>query len=336
MARRVTTTKDVSLLHQLYKEGQLTLAEEFQRESVWPRPAKAYLIDTILNDRPIPLLFFQRVIDPQSGRPTYSVVDGQQRLRAIFEFLDDELRLSSDSGDSLRGKRFSQLDTKRKQQILNYDMSVVELHGYTEENIRDIFIRMNKYVVRLSRQELRHARARGSFKTFVEELAAWEFWKENKVFTQSQLKRMRDDEFMAELIILLTEGPQDKKTSIDLYYKEYEKRFPWKTQVTRTLDDYLAWIEKALPDLGESRFRRAVELYSLLGALDELSDQGERLDQFDPSLAGDALKRFEEDVKSDRRTKLAERYLVAASRQTDNLRPRQTRIDTLARVISGP
>jgi hypothetical protein len=74
MAKRSPTTKDIALLHQLFKSDQLTLAPEFQRNSVWPTAAKAYLIDTILNDRPIPLLFFQRTTSPQTGRPTYVIV----------------------------------------------------------------------------------------------------------------------------------------------------------------------------------------------------------------------------------------------------------------------
>jgi hypothetical protein len=88
MTRRVPTTKDIGSLKQVHDQGQPILAAEFQRNSVGPRSAKAYLIDTIINDRPIPLLFFQRVSSAQTGRPGYSVIDGQQRPRAIFEFLD--------------------------------------------------------------------------------------------------------------------------------------------------------------------------------------------------------------------------------------------------------
>src|SRR5437870_8976887 len=94
MSKRSPTTKDISLLQQLYQQGQLLLAPEYQRNNVWPTPAKAYLIDTILNDRPIPLLFLQRVASAQTGRPAYSVIDGQQRLRAIFDFMDDRFRLT--------------------------------------------------------------------------------------------------------------------------------------------------------------------------------------------------------------------------------------------------
>lgn len=94
MGKRSTTTKDVALLHQLLQDGQLRLAPEFQRNAVWPPAAKAYLIDTILTERPMPLFFFQRGRSAQTGKPVYSVVDGQQRLRSIFEFLDDRFALT--------------------------------------------------------------------------------------------------------------------------------------------------------------------------------------------------------------------------------------------------
>jgi hypothetical protein len=55
----------------IYKSGQLSLSPAFQRQGVWPRPAKAYLIDTILADRPIPLLFFARSVNPKTGSPGY-------------------------------------------------------------------------------------------------------------------------------------------------------------------------------------------------------------------------------------------------------------------------
>ena len=42
--------------------------------------------------------------------------------------------------------------------------------GYDDDDIKDIFVRMNKYVVKLSPQELRHAKAEGKFSEFVERL----------------------------------------------------------------------------------------------------------------------------------------------------------------------
>ena len=335
--RTSPTNKDVSLLQQLHKTNQLQLAPEFQRLGVWPRPAKAYLLDTILSDRPIPLLFFSKTVNPQTSRPSYAVVDGQQRLRAIFEFLDDRFRLPSSEATNQvwRGKRFSKLERDEREQILNYDLSVVELKNYSEHDIRDIFIRMNKYVVKLNPAELRHAYEDGAFKSFVEELARLSIWRDARILTPTQINRMRSVEFAAELVLLLSEGPQDKKDSVNLYYEEYAEDFEPKEEIELRLNRYLSWVQAALPDFSSSRWRKPVDLYALLGALDELTDQAESLTDLDADIAGAELIRFEERLNSKSPDRLAARYLVAAGRQTDNIQPRSTRIAILKQLLSG-
>jgi Protein of unknown function DUF262 len=236
------TPKDVALLYQLHRENQLALASEFQRDNVWPPVAKAYLIDTILADRPIPPLFFQRTVSAQTGRTVYSVVDGQQRLRAIFEFLENRFPLSESKNTSYYRKKFNDLTDDQKRQVLNYDLTIEELSGYTDSDIVDMFDRMNRYVVRLSRQELRHAKEKGAFRDFVEGLAKLDFWANERVFSDTQRRRMRVQEFVAELTILLVEGPQDKKKAIDLYYGEYRQSFPNASSVESCLKLYLQWI----------------------------------------------------------------------------------------------
>jgi len=331
---RRTTTKDIGLLRQLYDDGQLDLAAEFQRNSVWPRAAKAYLIDTIIANKPIPQIFMQRHTSAQTGRPAYRVIDGQQRLRAVFEFLDDRYALAKVSGKKLEKRKFSALPERLRDQILNYDFVVEELSGYTDRDIKDLFVRMNKYVVRLSPQELRHAREEGAFYDFVERIGAWDIWRERKIFTPTQLARMRAVEFAAELTILLIEGPQDKKEAIDLYYGEYQKSFKDGAAVERKLKIYLDWIESALPDLERSRFRKPVDLYALIGALAQQKLRSGSVD-LDPEEAGEYLREFERRLSLKRVPEEGSRYLIAASRQTDNLRPRLTRISILIDVLSG-
>src|SRR3954447_5624945 len=110
--RRRTTTKDVGLLRQLYTDKQLTLAPEFQRRSVWPRAAKAYLVDTIMHDLPIPPLLFRRGTSAQDGRPSYEVIDGQQRLRAVFSYMDNGFGLSETEEDKWAGQRYRKLSVE--------------------------------------------------------------------------------------------------------------------------------------------------------------------------------------------------------------------------------
>ena len=335
MPKRDPTTKDIALLLQLHEDGQLHLAPEFQRNSVWPPAAKAYLIDTILKDRPIPLIFIQRSTSPQTGRPNYSVIDGQQRLRAVIDFTQDRFGLTQSSlSDSYHRKKFSQLSDDEKEQIRNYAFVVQELHGYSQADIRDCFIRMNRFVVKLSQQELRHAREEGKFADFVERLGNWGVWKEQRIFTPTQLKRMRAVEFAAELAILLIEGPQDKKSSIDLYYVEHRNRFPYARSTESRLRNHLDWVRTTIPSFSSSRYRKPVDLYALIGALDELENEGVKIDRLPKKKVGQALTDFEQRTRSKQPARDAARYLVAASRQTDNVVPRETRIRILRDVIS--
>ncbi len=281
--KRSLTTKDIALLHQLYDQGQITLAPEFQRNSIWPRTAKAYLIDTILSQRPIPLLYFRRGASAQTGKSRYEVIDGQQRLRAVFEFMDDRFPLSESKDPQYKGKRYSELGSSLQERILSYDLYIQELVGHSDDDIRDIFVRMNKYVVKLSGQEIRHAKHEGKFKEFVEDLGAWAFWTNNRVFTAHQIRRMRNVEFSAELTILLLEGPQDKKQTIDLYYVQFAKSFGHRADVRRRLGRYLKWIAKAIPDLSQTRYRKPVDLYSLVGALKDIAEHPFRLSDIDPA-----------------------------------------------------
>jgi uncharacterized protein with ParB-like and HNH nuclease domain len=331
LAKLTPTTKDVALLRQLHDEGQLELAPQFQRNAVWPRPAKAYLIDTILNERPIPLLFFQRISSAQTGRSSYRVIDGQQRLRAIFEFIENKFSLTQSINHDYKGKKYKDLPEEAKDKILQYDLPIQELSGYTDNDIRDMFLRMNKYVVKLSPQEIRRASKSGAFAKFAESLGKLPFWKDNGVFSKGQIARFKSTEFCAELAILLQEGPQDKKAAVDVYYAKYDKDCPFESDVKSKLDQYLKWIGRAIPNVRISRFRKPTDLYSLIGALDEswldvksrnAQELGVKLIEFASRLKPDAAGSHG-------------RYLAAASRQTDNLKPRQTRIDEISQVLLG-
>jgi hypothetical protein len=143
-------------------------------------------------------------------------------------------------------------------QIRNYDLVVEELSGYTEGDIRDMFVRFNKYVVKLAPQEMRHAKATGRFHEFVEALGSIDFWKTHRVFSPKNIIRMRSVEFAAELTILLIEGPQDKKASVDLYYQQYKDKFPEAKEINSRL----------AAQITVSAFRRSTSRWQETGSVD--------------------------------------------------------------------
>ena len=77
------------------------------------------------------------------------VVDGQQRTAAITEFLENKYALSR--GD-YAGHRFNNLDDTAKRAFLDYPLSADVFTSATDEEIREVFRRINSYQVPLNRQ----------------------------------------------------------------------------------------------------------------------------------------------------------------------------------------
>lgn len=332
--RYVTTTKDIGLLKQLYDDGQLQISAEFQRNAIWPRAAKSFLIDTILTGLPIPVLYFQKTLSAQTNRVEYTVVDGQQRLNAVFQFMENRFSVTeSDTKSPWHRKRWRTLSEEERIQILSYDFVVQEIVGYNSQTIRDMFRRMNRYVVALNPQELRHATEDGAFKRLVEDIGTWPFWTKYGVVTKQAASRMKNDELVAEILILLNEGPQDKKGSVNLYYDSFRDEFEPTDALKGELLHILGIIEAAISNLKTSPLRKPANIYALVGAISEI--RAEEMNLPSAHVLGQRLTELTEEMArvEDKRTNRAANYLSAQSRQTDNIRPRRARIDILRRVI---
>jgi uncharacterized protein with ParB-like and HNH nuclease domain len=101
------------------------------------------------------------------------VVDGKQRLTAIFEFVSGAFPVAEDAElTHLRGRYFDQLSNGEKTLFWTYEFRVEYLPTNEEGLINKIFQRINKNTAKLTPQELRHARFYGPFITAAEDLAA--------------------------------------------------------------------------------------------------------------------------------------------------------------------
>ena len=77
-------------------KGKIDPKPQYQRGSVWTRKQKQLLMDSILRGMDIPKLYLRAIGEDGNRGYTLEVVDGQQRLRAIWEFFDGEYPLSKD------------------------------------------------------------------------------------------------------------------------------------------------------------------------------------------------------------------------------------------------
>ena len=216
------------------REDRLVLSPDFQRGSVWKPQAKTFLIDTILRRLPMPKIYLRTKIDVVSKRSIREVVDGQQRLRAILDFAEDGFKLSSRS-ELFEGKKYTSLDEGQKEIFLSYPIAVDQLINASDQDVLEVFARLNSYTVLLNGPEKRHAKYQGDFKWAVRNASQrWRvLWQDYKVFSTPQRVRMLDDSFTAELIGVLLEGIHDGgEAKIDGLYKRHDRSF----DVSRVVD----------------------------------------------------------------------------------------------------
>ena len=199
----------------------LDLSPEFQRRSVWTRAAKSFLIDTILRGKPMPkVLLTQDLVGQRNVR---TVVDGQQRIRSILEYVAGAFTVMRTHNLEYSGINFLELDEEAQAAILQYEIGVDLLYNVNRADLLDIFARINTYSVTLNRQEKLNAKFLGLFKTKAYELgiAYVDYFLDGGVLTEKSVSRMKEAELASDLLVALVDGVQTVK-NIEKFYRQYE------------------------------------------------------------------------------------------------------------------
>lgn len=262
------SNQTISWMNKRNQEKTLRLAPPFQRKPVWTVKQKSLLIDSILRELPVPEIYIQRKTSA-AGETDYVVVDGQQRIRSILEFIEGQFSLTEYEDEELTewaGCKFDDLSNNLKKQFWDYSLAVRELPDLSDPEVRDIFRRLNVNLVALNKQELRNARYNGPFITLMTKLAEDDYWAENKIVTAVEIRRMKDIEYISELFVAMMHGVQQGTKALDAYYRQYEVEFEdersWKTLFSRTLTT----VEETLPNISVTRWRKKPDFYGLFAA----------------------------------------------------------------------
>ncbi len=149
------------------REG-IILDPEYQRQSdIWSLEKKQLLVDSIINRYDIPKLYFHK-LDRDTARSSgkeYAVIDGKQRLEAVFGFLDGDFPLSVDfeylADDTIdaRGLNYNDLSKKYprlKQRFDSFTLPIISVETDDLELIEEMFSRLNE-AVPLNAAEKRNA-----------------------------------------------------------------------------------------------------------------------------------------------------------------------------------
>lgn len=176
----------VQEIYRRYRENQIIVNRKYQRKLVWSEEEKARLIDSILKGYPIPLILFAEFIR-NDGKTYYEVLDGMQRLNAIVGFIENEYPVTEKYFDVRQLARAQQAEEEGLFEgyhgeqlhtptvcanLLDYQLAVTSYKVEREENVYEIFRRINSGGRQLSSQEQRQAGVLCPFSDLVRELAA--------------------------------------------------------------------------------------------------------------------------------------------------------------------
>ena len=194
-------------------QGRIDVDAEYQRGIVWSEPQRQLLIDSILRGFDMPKIFLRKLED---GSPRlYEVVDGVQRLTAIWQFLSDGFSLPKsyqypDLG-FVGGKRWSELPPDVQDRLQFSKVTVTEIETADDDDIRELFQRLQQGEP-LNAAERRHAMA-GNVRDFVTDvLAAHELWRNSGIAS----KRFGWEEMSAILLALTVAGGPTGLKAADL------------------------------------------------------------------------------------------------------------------------
>lgn len=117
---------------------------EVQRDLVWVLSQKQLLIDSLFKDFDIPKIYFRDVVE--QGKTIYYVIDGQQRLNAIFGFMNNEFPMPSDAdpvlGEEVADKTWDQLNSDIQIEFGSRTLDTVHLVDYSDAEIEEMFLRL--------------------------------------------------------------------------------------------------------------------------------------------------------------------------------------------------
>lgn len=207
---RSTTTLSIASFHEQNQLNKYNYEPPYQRRSVWTDEKQSYFIDSILRNFPIPPIFLHRKIDSDTGKTTFDVIDGKQRLTAIARFIGNEIPAANEYGAAeednvLDGAYFNDLSSNKKlfefkSSFWKYDLPIEYVDPSDTGLIEEVFDRLNRNGEPLTGQELRNAQYHSyAISKAVDDLLEHPYLVERLKVTD--LARMEDKEFCAECLL---------------------------------------------------------------------------------------------------------------------------------------
>jgi hypothetical protein len=227
---KITPFETKTLVWWLNRRNKIDMSPSYQRHGrLWSIADKAYLIDSILNGYDVPKLYIADFTWTESvlnkKRLPYAIIDGKQRLEAIFGFFDGDIVLNEDfvylDNPSLKLSGLGYKDLKQLYPDIaeifdNYSLSIMSVITNSEKPISELFVRLNRSKP-LTGAEIRNAMV-GLAPEIIRNISGHEFFSVNIKFS---ISRGQDKNLAAKVLLFEYFGEvcETKKNNLDEFVK---------------------------------------------------------------------------------------------------------------------
>ncbi len=223
--RPSVTNPTIATLYNEISNGLLILAPEFQRRFVWTQTHQEEFLDTILQGFPFPEIYVSTgQVDIDAMKTVRHVIDGQQRLTTIKNFIDGRM-----DRPWTTVVPYADLDRSQKQDFLSYEVVVRDLGNIDDQTVREVFRRINLTKFKLDAVEIHNAIYDGSFIQAAKSVLDTTDLSIFGVFRESEFSRMADLQFVLLIMSTFETGgyfTQDSEVEgmIERFNEEYQNR----------------------------------------------------------------------------------------------------------------
>lgn len=248
------TNPTIADVYQLITEGRLVLRPVFQRRFVWTSEHQEAFIDTILSGLPFPEIYVcEGEVDVEQLRTTRLVIDGQQRLTTVRNYID-----GTHEHPPSKVPSYQNLTTEQKQEFLSYQVVMRDLGKVDEDTTREIFRRINLTKFKLDDVEIHNAVYDGQFiqtaKLILENINLEQYG----VLRESEFTRMADLHFVLLVMSTLESGgyfAQDRE--VEPKVASFNEEYPNRAQMTALLINTFAVIRDLDLPIDSMWFRKS-------------------------------------------------------------------------------
>ncbi|HDR2375317.1 TPA: DUF262 domain-containing protein [Enterobacter asburiae] len=275
------TNPTVADIYEKIDTSRLILAPDFQRKFVWTQDHQEQFLDTILNGYPFPEIYVcQGETDTKKLRTTQKVIDGQQRLTTIKNYIENNflkpLKII---------KPFESLNEEERENFLSYQIVIRDIGKVEDELVKEIFRRINLTKFKLEDIEIHNAIYDGHFIRTAKELAEQIDLSQFGVYYESEMTRMADvNLFLLVMSTLERDGYFPRDNELEKCVAEFNEDYPNAYKTKSLILKAMSYIQDfKLPD-DSIWFRKScffTMIVELCWAKDLPKDIVKKLNEFD-------------------------------------------------------